>query len=264
MTPQQQVESYAGRGIDFDGYYGNQCMDLVMQFCRDIGGPRFWGNAADTYGQYPAWYIPMGKAAPNPGDIAVFQRAEANGHAGHISLVHHNDGNTFVSLDQNWGTPYCMYVRHGFTELIGFMRPVIYLNQGESMPSYPDLSAPNHANKVEAIRGLIYRITGNYHDDADIVKNHLGTEAAFTPAEQKVISDKFFNSEEYRQGAFQAYEDAYGKALTPQRVAEIQGEVAKKAKAGVGVPQLRAEIMKNLPTATDPRIEAIDKIIHGK
>jgi hypothetical protein len=132
MTPAQVlVASYLWRYIDFDGYYGDQCMDLIMQFCSDIGGPRFWGNAADTYGQYPSWYIPIGIVTPQPGDIAVFKRSAANGNAGHISLVHHVNANgTFTSMDQNWGTPYCMYVDHGYGDLIGFMRPVIYLNQG--------------------------------------------------------------------------------------------------------------------------------------
>lgn len=36
MTLTQFIKTYLGKKVDFDGMYGNQCVDLYRQYCKDV------------------------------------------------------------------------------------------------------------------------------------------------------------------------------------------------------------------------------------
>jgi len=59
MTVDEFIAKYNGKGVDFDGAYGNQCWDLVAQYSKEVVGLQ--GGAWDV--------MPTG---PNGGAIEVF------------------------------------------------------------------------------------------------------------------------------------------------------------------------------------------------
>lgn len=133
MTVKQWLDSRVGKGIDDDGAYGFQCMDLYADYQRHclkvtVKGSRaakfVWlENAFDTSVFTKIPNTPS--FIPQRGDVCVW----TNGTYGHIAICE-GEGNTnyFVSLDQNWFSPWngtgkATYVRHNYDGVAGFLRP---------------------------------------------------------------------------------------------------------------------------------------------
>lgn len=121
-------ESYLGRYIDFDGAYGNQCVDFVNQYARDNGLPIFTGDTgADVmYGQSPSaytWVKNSPSAVPPAGAIVIWGRSI--GPWGHIAIARPgSDTNTLRTVDQNWNYhPYVERVDHNYNGVIGWGIP---------------------------------------------------------------------------------------------------------------------------------------------
>jgi len=130
MTPQDFFNKYNGKGIDFDGAYGDQCMDLMNQFSVEV-----WG---DTSGQlraptaYQSWlknspdyekiHYQLGKV-PQEGDIIYWSDQYIKG-TGHVAVAT-NKGNqsVFTSFDQNFplGSK-CHYQEHTYNGVVGWKR----------------------------------------------------------------------------------------------------------------------------------------------
>lgn len=118
-------------GVDTDGYYGKQCMDLYNSFMREVVGLN--GNTGadraknilnnnyvmenvERIDNYPEF-------VPEKGDIAVF----TGGEWGHVAIcLGVGNVNYFKSLDQNWNLgEELMTVNHNyftFAPLV-FLRP---------------------------------------------------------------------------------------------------------------------------------------------
>ena len=105
MVTQQQAISYIkqkiGGRVDFDGWYGSQCVDLIMDYIHALWGGTTHGNAID----YTANALPQGfkrynkgQVAAQPGDIAVWYTSHPYGHIGVITAV---NGNLITSVEQN-------------------------------------------------------------------------------------------------------------------------------------------------------------------
>lgn len=124
MTTQDFLNQFNGRYVDFDGAFGNQCVDLVQFYNRDVVGTsiRFIGNAKDLYSQTTSFYTQA--QDPKVGDIAVFGAMPGNpyGHIGVVSAVYPNG--TFDMLEQNdpTGTP-AHFKRYNNAYLLGFLKP---------------------------------------------------------------------------------------------------------------------------------------------
>jgi hypothetical protein len=61
--------------VDFDDYYGDQCVDLVQFYSRFLGGPRFTGDAIDLANQiggFYTWEANTPTNTPPKGAIVVF------------------------------------------------------------------------------------------------------------------------------------------------------------------------------------------------
>ena len=69
------VRSQEGKFLDFDGRYGEQCVDFLSFYYQYLGKPILWGNAnAFTWSNPPAgWtkYPTTGNFVPQPGDVAA-------------------------------------------------------------------------------------------------------------------------------------------------------------------------------------------------
>lgn len=119
---------YAGKGIDFDGYYGFQCMDLIEQYNQEVvNAPRLGGNAADVWDNYPKDFYnrientPSG--VPEQGDIVIWNR-NAGGGFGHAAIFDSGDVSKFQSLDQNWPIGSVTHLQdHSYTNVLGWLHP---------------------------------------------------------------------------------------------------------------------------------------------
>ena len=98
------IMAQKGRWLDVDGWYGAQCVDLIMYYFTD-----FWGIANHPRGDAKEWaYLPLPSGwrrvrntpnfVPKPGDIVVWNNGTRYGH---IGLVISANVNEFTSLEQN-------------------------------------------------------------------------------------------------------------------------------------------------------------------
>lgn len=134
MTFDQFISKWNGRGIDFDGYYGDQCMDLMHQYCVEVLGltdGRILAapSAKDVYLKFPNVFgseyftkIPnTPDGVPQKGDIMFW--GTGIGPYGHVGIV--RDGNvwTFNSFDQNFPVgSKCKIVKHDYRGVLGWLR----------------------------------------------------------------------------------------------------------------------------------------------
>lgn len=117
-------------GVDTDGYYGKQCMDLYNYYCKHVlelngntGASRaklilnnnyVMGNV-ERINNYPEF-------VPQKGDIAVW----TGGEYGHVAIcLGEGDVNKFKSIDQNWVAQKLTEEWHDYLYLapIVFLRP---------------------------------------------------------------------------------------------------------------------------------------------
>lgn len=129
MTVQEFFDKWNGKGCDFDGYYGFQCMDLYQQYTREVvGGPHIPAPAAaDVWNTYAKDYYdriantPTG--VPQLGDVMIWKKASGLPY-GHIAVFKSGDVNRFTSFDQNWppGTK-SHFQDHNYTNVQGWLRP---------------------------------------------------------------------------------------------------------------------------------------------
>ena len=124
------IKKYTNHPVDFDGQYGNQCMDLAERYNRDVvhGGatdaPVLGGDATDPWTSKtpPIGYtrIPWKPGAvPQVGDLVIWK-------ATHIAIFQSGDANTYTTFDQNWptGSPPSL-VSHSISDgdVYGWLRP---------------------------------------------------------------------------------------------------------------------------------------------
>lgn len=101
------INSKVGIGIDFDGWYGYQCMDLVVAYMYYItdGKLTLWGNAKDAINNDLKGYATLHKNTPQflpkMGDIAVWTTGNFS-EFGHIAIVTSANLDTFNAIEQNW------------------------------------------------------------------------------------------------------------------------------------------------------------------
>lgn len=128
------VASYQGKGIDVDGRYGNQCVDLFNLYNREVvGGPFIGtpvtGGARDLYEAFPAsadaYYekVPADQPA-QPGDVAVWGATSGNQY-GHVAMVVSADPNALQVIQQNGFNPNgsAFVGGHSYNGLLGYLRP---------------------------------------------------------------------------------------------------------------------------------------------
>lgn len=129
-----------GRGINFDGAFGNQCMDVYRAYLRDVlvlaQSPGVRG-AKDVWTTYHVSEFDKVLLVSDMrfGDIVIFKATKDNSF-GHIGIFIERKGDIIVVFDQNFpsqgytdkngnfiGTGVCKYSNHKTTNLIGALRP---------------------------------------------------------------------------------------------------------------------------------------------
>ena len=118
-------KKWIGKSIDFDNAYGFQCVDLIRQYCKELGYPQFpivkgakdlW-TVCDTT-QYNKIGSPQPET-PQKGDIIVWNMKPY----GHAAVFDKEIGkDNFQSIDQNWGgKPFVQLVAHRWKDVLGFI-----------------------------------------------------------------------------------------------------------------------------------------------
>ena len=76
-------KSKVGSSLDYDGYYGCQCVDLIKYYYKYLGKAPVTGNGKDyTWNSLPSGWSRIKGAKPQKGDILVF----TNGKNGHVAI----------------------------------------------------------------------------------------------------------------------------------------------------------------------------------
>jgi hypothetical protein len=129
MTLEEFIKKYDGKGIDYDGAYGFQCMDLYRQYVKDvIGGKQSPAvpGAKDVWNTYlsDVFTRTTNKPdnAPKPGDVVIW--GEGIGPYGHIAVCSQADSNNFTSFDQNYPLgSVCHLQKHTYFAVAGWLHP---------------------------------------------------------------------------------------------------------------------------------------------
>ena len=142
MTFEKWVKQNIGKGIDYDGAYGVQCVDLAKHYIKNVLGitPQSIGNAIEYYNKRKTseyltknfkWIDNTAEFIPKKGDLCVFTSKSGNGH---ISVAT-GEGTTsyFYSYDQNF--PKAKHepmtkIKHSYTSFLGVLRPLNQANIG--------------------------------------------------------------------------------------------------------------------------------------
>lgn len=130
MTLQGFVDKYLGKKVDWDNFYGGQCVDLYRQYVHEVlgypqsppvrGAANIW-DTVDT--KYYEKINNDPDAVPEPGDIVIWN-TNAGGGYGHVAIFLDGDVNSFTSLDQNWPTlSKVTKTKHNYSNIIGWLRP---------------------------------------------------------------------------------------------------------------------------------------------
>ena len=127
------IKKWTGVGIDTDGYFKNQCMDLLHRFCQDVLGlsdlsilaspnaKSVYNNFNNIKGHELFDKIPnTPTGVPAKGDIMLYDW----GINGHVDLFIQGDVNSFRSFSQNWPTgSKCNVVNHpNYSGVLGWLR----------------------------------------------------------------------------------------------------------------------------------------------
>ncbi|MGN1328721.1 MAG: CHAP domain-containing protein [Eubacterium sp.] len=94
--------SKVGTSIDYDGYYGAQCVDFIMEYYDYLGGEISGGNAVDyATNDLPEGWTRTKGGAPQKGDILIYAGG-TDQYYGHVAIYE----SELVSYHQGGGIVY--------------------------------------------------------------------------------------------------------------------------------------------------------------
>lgn len=215
MTFDEFKAKYNGVGIDFDGAYGFQCMDLMHRYIVDVLGLSGYLFAAPT--AYEAYLNANDSrfekidntptAIPQKGDI-IFWKSNitgVTGSAGHVAVFDSGDVNSFNSFDQNYPTGSTPHIQHhSYAGLAGWLHfkgtalvdPVItpdeaklyYETYAGREPENTQVIQNRHA--IELLKGLALEVKGS-RDNLNKQVADLQSQLNDTKNQFSVLTDKY-------------------------------------------------------------------------
>lgn len=155
------INNNTGKGIDFDGYFGWQCVDLAVAYMYYLTDKklRIRGNAKDLiyndFGNYATVIRNTPSFEPKLGDLAIW-RTGSFSTWGHVAIVINGNPNgdlQFIrTLDQNWNgggmskTEVATIHTHNYTGITHFIRPN-FASEEKKIQTYKAESQPKKAKK---------------------------------------------------------------------------------------------------------------------
>lgn len=104
------INKYIKTKVDYDKFYGPQCVDLFRQYCQDVLEVPHTGaveGAKDLYLKYDT--LPKevqyfkrckGYAGIKNGDVAIWDQTKTNKY-GHVAIVLYKDGSNLCVIEQD-------------------------------------------------------------------------------------------------------------------------------------------------------------------
>lgn len=148
------VNGLVGKGVDADGWYGTQCMDLTVDVMQRFFGWRPYGNAIALVDQpLPAGFQRIRTTSSTQikaGDVMIWGLGyyAQYGHTAIATEDGRADG-TFVSVDQNWNNPSLEVgspaapIHHNMDGVFGVIRPPYEAAQKPAPTPKPKPDKPN-------------------------------------------------------------------------------------------------------------------------
>lgn len=151
------VQSQIGTGIDYDGVYGNQCVDLIKAYYHYLGVDAVRGNGKDyADNALPDGWSRVQGGIPEKGDIIVYG-ASASNEYGHVA-IYESDYETY---HQNFNG-------HGYVEKVTAYRYTGLSNTywGYIRPDWVDsnepIEPPTIPGNVRTTDGKTLYTTGDF------------------------------------------------------------------------------------------------------
>ena len=149
MTRDQAIEwvqSQLGVGIDYDGVYGPQCVDLIKAYYAALGVSPVKGNGCDyATNALPEGWTRVQGGTPEKGDILVYVGSDSNPY-GHVAIYEAD----YITYHQNFNS-------HSYVEKVTAYSYRGLSNQywGYIRPDWMASSA-SYANLGESFNAVIY------------------------------------------------------------------------------------------------------------
>lgn len=166
MTYEQFKKKWLGKGINYDGAYGNQCMDVYRMYVKEVLGypqsPPVRG-AKDVWATYlPKYYSKVPNTpdgVPPQGAIAIW----GHGTYGHIGVVDSADKQYLTCFEQNWvemdGSGVTELRRHNYKNVLGWLIPNAIISPSpqieEPMNNEIDLGKPWGKMELQALKSVL-------------------------------------------------------------------------------------------------------------
>lgn len=207
MTIQEFFDKWNNKPADFDGYYGNQCVDIIQYYNKDIFGGGFipGQGAADIWETYPVEIyervLNTPTAIPVKGNIMIWRKTTSLPF-GHIGIFNEGNVNRFTSFDQNWPIgSLCHFQEHDYTGVIGWLRPIKQpignittplLNEWEQkLKIYNSVfyKPEDVINFINERKGEITKLNGVINDK-DTTINNLNGQIAALEKDKNILADE--------------------------------------------------------------------------
>jgi len=129
MTLAEFISKYNNKGIDYDGAYGFQCMDVYRQYTKEVVQGK---QSPPVAGAKDVWDTYLSEVytrtankpdnSPKPGDVVIW--GTQLGQYGHIAICTEADTNSFISFDQNYPIgSVCHLQKHTYVGVLGWLHP---------------------------------------------------------------------------------------------------------------------------------------------
>lgn len=192
LTLDEFIAKYNSKGIDFDGAYGNQCMDLYRQYVKEcIGGQQsapvpsakdVWETYnKDTFERIPN--TPTG--VPSRGDVIIW--GTTLGVHGHIAVFVEGNQNSFNSFDQNYPLKSPCHIQpHTYKGVLGWLKPKTPTTTNP--PNDEAKQAIETVKKLQAYNGVWYGAQDIIRD-YESVKKELSDRGIELDTTRKQLAD---------------------------------------------------------------------------
>ena len=106
------VKSKVGQGLDMDGAYGCQCVDLILAYYDYLGVSRSSGNGGDyAWNTLPSGWQRLQGAQPQKGDILVYSGNNNNPY-GHVAIYESDYSTYHQNFDNKSYVTQVTYVKY--------------------------------------------------------------------------------------------------------------------------------------------------------
>ena len=180
MTFAEFIKRFTGVGVDWDGFYGAQCVDLVRLYLHEVWDkPQFPSvvGAKDIYDKIGSDYertdYSQGRV-PQYGDVVVWDGRLGGGY-GHVGIFVEGNKDNFRSFDQNWptGSPSSVVNHPSYYAVRGWFKPKVVQSSPEPIaPPMDDIRLTIlEANNIKT-EGQLREVLGAWNDYTPL-KNDL-------------------------------------------------------------------------------------------